>query len=397
MKRFRKVPFFRFLFIGACFLFLCVFTTVALESPVLKSSWVEDIPCEWSGVSKIVAVGDLHGAYIHFVEILQGTHLVDDNLRWIGGKTHLVQIGDVLDRGDRPRDIFDLAIRLEKEAEEAGGKVHMLIGNHEEMNLANTAFDREEYITPSQFVQFLPENYRLSQEKKFKRRSRSSSSENSAPNDNYLEEWQEIIDKCMGKPRSRGRMEYFTYLNELYGDWIIGHNVIIKINNIVFVHGGISEVISQNWTLKELNDTYRVELNDLRQGFLQKNWKPEIEIYDRQLYNMPNGPLWDRTLAEREREGSAKSVGVILGNLYADHIVIAHTPQIGVGEEQMKKYGGRVWTIDTGIADYYRAFGGHVSALIINEGHFSIWPPDLEQKTTEKNLETQGVGNESKK
>jgi len=292
-----------------------------------------------------------------------------------------------LDRGDKPRHIFDLAIRLEKEAEAAGGKVHMMIGNHEEMNLANTAFDREGYITPQQFVSFLPENYKLKQVKKFKRKAGSLSSENSTSNGDYLEEWKEIINKSIGQARSPGRIFYLKNLNELYGDWIIRHNVIIKINDIVFVHGGISEPFSQ-WPLKKINETYRIELDDLRHAVI-KNQPPKIQSYDRQLYNMPNGPLWYRSLAnEIDFEDDVER---ILNNLQknhihqTNHIVIAHTPQLGVGEEEMKKYGGKVWIIDTGISDYYRPIGGHISALIIEDGQFSVWYPNSEQKDSNEN------------
>ncbi len=379
MKRYlnKAYPFSPFVVVGVLFLFLCLICAVGLESPIQASSRAKDIQCEWSGVTRIVAVGDLHGAYEYFVEILQGTNLVDENLSWIGGKTHLVQIGDVLDRGNKPRDIFDLAIRLEKEAEAAGGKVHMLNGNHEEMNLANTAFDRKGYVTPHQFLQFLPEKFRLKQEKKFRKKAGSLSSESSTSNGDFLEEWEEIIDKYLDAPRSLGRLSYFKNLNELYGDWIIGHNVVIKINDIVFVHGGINETFSR-WKLKEINETYRMELDDLRQA-IHKNRPPKIPSYDRRIYNMPNGPLWYRTLASEESEVLTNLVERILNNLQANHIVVAHTPQL-FGKEGMKRYGGKVWIIDTGIADYYRPIGGHISALIIDDGQFSIWYPDPENK-----------------
>src|SRR4030042_2360365 len=73
------------------------------------------IPCVWTGVEKIIAVGDLHGDYENFVLILKNpkVRLVDDNLHWIGGKTHLVQTGDIMDRGERAKEIFDLLMRLE--------------------------------------------------------------------------------------------------------------------------------------------------------------------------------------------------------------------------------------------------------------------------------------------
>jgi len=385
MKRYPKKEnlFFTIAVVGVVLLFLCLTCAVGIESTVRTSYRDEDIPCEWSGVKRIVAVGDLHGAYEHFVEILEGTKLVDAELNWIGGKTHLVQIGDVLDRGDKPKDIFDLAIKLEKEAEAVGGKVHMMIGNHEEMNLANTAFDREGYITVSQFIQFLPENYYLKQVKKFQRKTKSFSSSNSISHADYEEEWTEIIEKFIDVPGAQGRMFYVKNLNELYGDWIIEHNVIIKINDIIFVHGGISEVLSQRWTLKEINETYRIELDDIRKAVIKKQM-PKIPGYDRQLYNEPNGPLWYRALANEESEEFEDDVLRILENLQADYIVIAHTPQLA-SEKEMKKYGGKVWVIDTGIADYYRPIGGHTSALIIEDDRFSIWYPDSGQKVSKIN------------
>lgn len=389
MKRYpnKANTFFPVVVVIVLFLFLCLSCAIGLESQRQTPYRNKDIPCEWTGVKRIVAVGDLHGAYEHFVEILKGTDLVDDKLNWIGGKTHLVQIGDVLDRGDKPRDIFDLAIRLEKEAEAAGGKVHMMIGNHEEMNFANTAFDRERYVTHQQFVSFLPEDYKLRQEKKFRKKSGSRSSKDSTSNGNFSEEWNEIINKSMGKPRSSGRIFYLKKLNELYGDWILGHNVIIKINDIVFVHGGISEMFSKR-TLKWINETYRIELDDIRTAII-KNQPPKILPYDRQLYNVPNGPLWYRSLANEESEDFEDDVERILNNLQTNHIVIAHTPHT-VSEADMRKYDGKVWVIDTGIADYYRPIGGHVSALIIDNGQFSVWYPKSEKEDLKKTLHKKG-------
>ena len=91
----------------------------------LSFSLADDLPCEWNGIKKIIAIGDLHGDYDNFVEILKGVKLVDESLHWIGGEIHLVQTGDILDRGPDARKIFDLIMALEKEADKAGGMVHM--------------------------------------------------------------------------------------------------------------------------------------------------------------------------------------------------------------------------------------------------------------------------------
>ena len=43
--------------------------------------------CEWDGVERIVAIGDVHGAYDRFVEILRVAGLIDGDEHWSGGTT----------------------------------------------------------------------------------------------------------------------------------------------------------------------------------------------------------------------------------------------------------------------------------------------------------------------
>src|SRR4030043_2389237 len=125
----------------------------------------EEIPWEWSGVDKIIVIGDLHGDYESFIRILKGTEVIDPNLHWAAGRAHFVQMGDIMDRGRDARKILDLLIRLEKEAEAAGGMVHVLLGNHEELNLTGIVFSsNSDYVTLDQFKSFLPDSYRKQQE-----------------------------------------------------------------------------------------------------------------------------------------------------------------------------------------------------------------------------------------
>jgi hypothetical protein len=88
-------------------------------------------PCEWDHVERVVAVGDVHGAYDRLLEILQTAGVVDSGGHWSGGAAHLVQLGDLVDRGSDSRRALDFVRRLEREAPAAGGQVHILLGNHE--------------------------------------------------------------------------------------------------------------------------------------------------------------------------------------------------------------------------------------------------------------------------
>ncbi|HEY2019456.1 MAG TPA: metallophosphoesterase, partial [Bryobacteraceae bacterium] len=105
---------------------------------------------EWTGIDRVVAVGDIHGDYNALVEVLRAAGVIDKKDRWIGGKTHLVQTGDIPDRGPDTRKAMDLLMALEKQAAKAGGYVHPLIGNHEAMNL----YGDLRYTTPGEFAAF---------------------------------------------------------------------------------------------------------------------------------------------------------------------------------------------------------------------------------------------------
>jgi hypothetical protein len=92
-------------------------------------------PSEFSDVPRILAVSDIHGEYEALVELLTNARVIDEQLHWSWDKGHLVVVGDVFDRGDRVTECLWLIHRLEREAREAGGRVHYLLGNHEMMVL----------------------------------------------------------------------------------------------------------------------------------------------------------------------------------------------------------------------------------------------------------------------
>ena len=117
-------------------------------------------PGVWTNVERIVAIGDIHGDYDQLAAVLKSAGLIDDQGSWTGGKTHLVQVGDVLDRGPDSRKAMDLLMRIEKEAPEAGGYVHALIGNHEAMNV----YGDLRYTSMGEYAAFQDENSELRDE-----------------------------------------------------------------------------------------------------------------------------------------------------------------------------------------------------------------------------------------
>src|SRR5687768_1332444 len=87
-----------------------------------------------SSPGRIVAVGDLHGDFAVWTAIARDAGLIDAKGRWAGGTTILVQAGDITDRGPDSLKIIRQLQKLQKEAAGVGGKVIVLIGNHEAMN-----------------------------------------------------------------------------------------------------------------------------------------------------------------------------------------------------------------------------------------------------------------------
>lgn len=343
---------------------------------LLTGLFAEDIQCVWTEVERIVAVGDLHGDYENFIKILKTpkVNIIDENLKWIGGKTHLVQIGDIMDRGERAKEIFDLLRRLGKEAEEAGGKVHVLIGNHEELNIINRAFEVARYVTVMQFVEFIPDEYRQKRERKIRRKIGEIDSENT--NSDFVLHpelfifWKKILEDARKTKDSEEQRQYYKGFINKHGNWILGNNVVIKINGIVFVHGGISLRNSRK-TLKHINDRMRLELKESMLQIL-KDRPSRIMNHRLEFLYDSNSPLWYREYSVQEEEVFGDIVNEILKNLEADRIVTAHTPVALEHVEEMSKYGGKVWIIDTSISDAYEQ--GALSALIIEDYGKSIEP-----------------------
>ena len=87
---------------GLVLFIACLFPA---QVPAFADEW------HFSDVERIVAVGDVHGAYDALVATLQNAGVIDEDLKWSGGKTHLVSTGDLLDRGAHSRRVMDLMSR----------------------------------------------------------------------------------------------------------------------------------------------------------------------------------------------------------------------------------------------------------------------------------------------
>lgn len=114
-------------------------------------SWGAYGPAVLPQPERLVAIGDLHGDLPAVRRILRLAGVLHkERDEWAGGKTVCVQVGDQLDRGDDELPILALLQRLSREAEAAGGGLHVLLGNHETM----TVMDQMNYGSRGAFAVF---------------------------------------------------------------------------------------------------------------------------------------------------------------------------------------------------------------------------------------------------
>jgi len=289
--------------------------------------------CQLTGIDRVVAVGDVHGAYDRFVEILRASKLVDDRLRWTGARAHLVQVGDVVDRGPDSLKVLDLLDRLQKDASRAGGAVHVLLGNHEVMRMLGDL----RYTTPGEYEAFTT--------------SRSEEIRSA-----YLERAKAANDPVTAMP-PLGFVEMRLAFGQdgRYGKWLRTLNAVLAINGIVFVHGGISPAVA-GLSCDAINETVHRELTI----DLAKTRSDPLA----QLATRVDGPLWYRGLAE-EPESFAPMVDDVLAKQNARAIVIGHT--VTPTGRVRPRFGGKVLQIDTGMQSAYVP-NGRASALEIDHG-----------------------------
>jgi len=298
---------------------------------VRPSAAAEKSACEWDGIGRVVAVGDVHGAYDRFVEILKAAGVIDAELHWSGGNTHLVQLGDVLDRGADSRKALDLLRQLQREAQAAGGRVHALVGNHEAMRMIGDL----RFVTPGEYAAF--------------ERADSESAKM-----RYLNSTASAVDHEQVEKMPLGFIEMRLAFGRdgEYGKWLRQNPATVTINGFVFTHGGISPAFAAS-TCDAINDRLR---RDLTSDLDKTRAAPLASLAGR-----PEGPLWYRGLAQ-EPDAFAPQVDDILSKLRARAIVIAHT--VTKPGQVTVRFGGRVILMDTGMNPAYVS-DGKASALEI--------------------------------
>lgn len=302
---------------------------------------------EWDGVERVVAIGDVHGDYQQFTTLLKQAGLVDDKENWVGGRTHLVQTGDLPDRGPESRKAMDLLMKLEKQAKKAKGFVHALVGNHEAMNF----YGDLRYVHEGEFEAFKsPRSDRLLDalfEQDYEAMKQDPPAEGLPAEDVVRRQWDE-----KHPPGYVEHRQAYAATGK-YGRWIARNNIVIRINDMLFLHGGIGPGYA-DWNIKKINKQAAAEFSDFSK--IQGGMLIDDE-----------GPLWYRGLARNPESQEQAHLENVLENYGVKRIVVGHTVTNGT---VAPRFGGRVMMIDCGMAEYY---GGRQACLLVeNDRAFTI-------------------------
>ena len=325
---------------------------------------------DWQGVSRIVAIGDIHGDYQNYITVLKEAGVVNKRGKWAAGKTHVVQVGDIPDRGPDTLKIIEHLQKLEKQAMKAGGHLHLLIGNHEYMNIAGDL----RYVHPGEYEAFetrqskkVRDNYYAFVVKTLEaqRESQAANESASAPlptiDDAFRSDWYEkhplgfVEHRLAWQPGGE------------VAKWVSQHNTIIRINNVLFLHGGLSTDLLP-LSITDINEQIRSELRG----------EP---VDGEPLGTASHSPLWYRGLARNNELDERPVLDAVLEHFGASMIVLGHTPDLNV---ITPRFDGEVVIIDTGISAYY---GGHRASLLIENGIASAIHGTHTQKLPESSQE----------
>ena len=263
------------------------FSQDSLEYLVSKYREIPDDQIQ--GVEQIMVIGDIHGGYDSLLVFLRNNKVIDPKLNWAWGKGHLVFLGDIFDRGDKVTEALWLIYRLDGQAAAAGGAVHLILGNHEIMVMNHD----ETYVA---------DKYRLMSEK---------------------------INISYGN--------LFSH-QTILGQWLRSKNTILKINDHLFVHAGLSfDFVEVGCTMQDINKHVRF--------FLKNPYRESHGEITRESIMGKSGPFWYRGYLEDNHEYKhlpEENLSKILSAYQANRIFIGHTnvPQI------TPLYQSRVYAMD---------------------------------------------------
>ena len=315
-----------------------------------------------SQCARLVAIGDVHGAFEILFEILRGLQLVDRRQKWIGKSTHLIQLGDLFNRGGGARDAIGLLQDLQRQAPACQGRVTVLLRNHEVM----TSLRNEAYCTVEEYLAFATQKEQRAWPQRVKRAAQDILRGHPPggpilPLHPRLANW--MVENVPGKSNLRRTLRPRGQI----GRAIRQFPIAVVDHNCVFVHAPITPRCA------------RLGVDGLN-GAARKAWKEAPEFYrdlpQKGIFNDKNGPLWNRALIERDTAKTRRQLERALFHLGARRMIVGHhfTGRIpgGTMGRIASRHQGRLVCIDVGLG---RIAPSPRTALVIEDGVAIEWTP----------------------
>jgi hypothetical protein len=372
---------------------------------LLSGAFASQGAAQTNASPRVVAIGDIHGDVDAFRGILEHAGIVDAAGRWIARNTTLVQLGDLTDRGPKVRAVMDLLIDLEEQATAAGGRVEVLLGNHEALNLAGEGRD----VTQAIYASFADEQSEQRRQAAYEAyvklcAARSLQLPRGAPRI-----YQPLSKGDWMAAHPLGFVEYREAFGPQgrYGRWLRTKQVVLQLGDTVFLHAGIKPDLAPR-KLEDINKQVLTEIkriDDYRSRMIVRNLilpfftlqevlaaaQAELEAGGEPgglassdnpdplglegllrsgtwaLFDA-NGPLWFRGFATWSAAEGASQIAKLLRRYSVAHFVVGHS--VPNTMRITPRVSGAIFLIDTGmLSSVYR--GGVASALEIRDGRFT--------------------------
>jgi len=360
---------------------------------------------------RVVAIGDIHGGLDAFVTILRHAGITDANGRWIAGNTIVVQTGDYTDRGPNVRAVMDLLMSLEQQATAASGRMVVLAGNHEVMNMVGDHRD----VTPAIYATFADAGSDERRESAYQAFLKFCATRAALFPWSPPRFYQPVSKSEWMEAHPLGYVEYREAFGPQgrYGKWLRTKQVVLRLDDVVFMHAGINPDQAPR-RLDDINKQVTTEIrrfDDNRRRMLDRKLilsyfslpeiltaaQIEVQIAEALSKNAgaasqdpldtlptpdsrgltqllqidnwslfaPEGPLWFRGFALWSADAGAIQMNNLMQRYSVAHFVVGHT----VLEERRitPRFSGAVFLIDTGMVFP----GGVASALEIRDRRFT--------------------------
>lgn len=271
--------------------------------------------------ARVVAIGDLHSDIGSTRKAFQLAGATDETDEWIGGELNVVQLGDMIGRSDDERQVLDFLFDVRQKAEALGGRVHLLVGNHEVMG---------------------------------------ARVDNQAVGSNPFPGYEDLENLALDDPRllilsvERRKRGAALMSGGPYAKRFARLPTVFQLGKTVFVHGGVVPRWAE-YGIAKINA-------EVSHWLFGAGAEPDCSL------GVDNGDrvMWTRQFSSAVDVADCDELDESLAILGATRMIVAHTVQTTISSY----CDGKVWAVDVGMSRFY---GGPIEVLeIVNDKTLTV-------------------------